>query len=354
MLALAGLSAAGWWALSRQDLVLLTACGFLLSLLCLNLISVLLVSAWLRPKLVQPAPGGGRLELVVGKPGSTGFSIPPSPGFPMVVFGWSVAGQGAELVEEKGRLVERLAFPRRCLQERLVRRVVVRDLLDWCRLEYDIVQGTVVRALPPSSGTSLKFFVGGWVDGQDRPDAQAGAGGDRLEMRRYRHGDPLRYVIWSIYQRTGQLLVRTPERAVSLKQRMALYFCVGPHDGAAASLVRGVLESSRMGQDWRFGVGKEETEDLTDALNLLASSGNAPTGDGLERFLQALERDRYGRCLIVASEGLPEVARFSRLRLSLELWIVFDQGQAPRVDSFNEFDLRLVERSGSMFRSLNR
>ena len=77
--------------------------------------------------------------------------------------------------------------------------------------------------------------------------------GDRLELRRYTAGDPVRFMHWKVLSRTRKLMVRTPERALSVARRMAAFLIAGERDDASAAAARLALERRLLGSDWLFG-----------------------------------------------------------------------------------------------------
>src|SRR5207302_1043248 len=77
--------------------------------------------------------------------------------------------------------------------------------------------------------------------------------GELIEMRSYAPGDPMRMILWKVYARTGQLLVREPERAVARCQKSLVYFVAGSGDSASAGVARTALETGLFGPDFVFG-----------------------------------------------------------------------------------------------------
>jgi len=132
------------------------------------------------------------------------------------------------------------------------------------------------------------------ASGEDHPDPTGAAEGDRADLRNYVSGDPIRYILWRVFAKSRQLVVRTPERALATARKAYAYLVAAPGDEPAAGAARVAIESGLLGSDWIFGAdGVEEHADTrTRALEVLAQSARASeaqSGAGLARFMQ-----RYG------------------------------------------------------------
>ena len=76
-------------------------------------------------------------------------------------------------------------------------------------------------ALPRLAGLSRMPALSSLASGDAAPHPMGLEDGDRLELRRYMPGDPARFIHWKVLSRTRRLMVRTPERALSLARRTA-------------------------------------------------------------------------------------------------------------------------------------
>jgi uncharacterized protein (DUF58 family) len=146
------------------------------------------------------------------------------------------------------------------------------------------------------------------------------AEGELIEMRRYAHGDPLRYVLWKAFARTRKLLVRTAERAITPLPSALAYFVPGPEDEPAASAARYFVEEGLLGDQFLFGAegSTEPATDPAEALQQIVRSVRHRDrgGEGLERFLASFEEGRRRSCLLfvppVAGPWLDRVVRAAR------------------------------------------
>jgi hypothetical protein len=118
--------------------------------------------------------------------------------------------------------------------------------------------------------------------------------GDRLELRRYGTSDPARYIHWKVLARTRKLMVRTPERALSIARRTAAFLIAGDGDDPSAAAARLALEQRLLGSDWVFGTdlqlgGVDRADAALDALMRSPEIGDR-AGEGLSAFVQTVER----------------------------------------------------------------
>jgi hypothetical protein len=116
--------------------------------------------------------------------------------------------------------------------------------------------------------------------------------GDRMEMRQYQPGEPVRHMIWTISVRTGgqRQYVRIPEKSGDRSFR--IHFATGRKDEAtgrkdeaAARLADHFLRDEPMGRQWRFsmtGGGDWSRTDRDVAREAVAASGShsSPHEDG--------------------------------------------------------------------------
>ena len=125
--------------------------------------------------------------------------------------------------------------------------------------------------------------------------------GDLLEMRRYAPGDPLKLVLWKLYARSGQLLVRTPERAISTDCKTVHYLVAAEGDEPAAGICRAAL-LNHQATGVLFGTDGDEppTSDTEDAVAQLARSSAARRegGTGLTRALAAGAKQNGRACVL--------------------------------------------------------
>ena len=311
------LMVAGWLAVlefgrKRQDLVLYVA-GFgavaTIAVTFVLLLFTVALLAWKWTRLDDQPPS--RVE--AGKVLVTDFRLPRIYAWfpPLVLVHWDWVEPAQVLVEprvRRGYVTEEVVFGERGEQEHTLRRIVVEDVLGLCRVAWRFSQRTPRTVLPalgrPLTSPLLEAFAGG-----DNISHPAGPpDGDLVDMRRYAVGDPMKRILWKVYARTRNVMVRLPERAISPTTRTLAYLCAGDGDEAAASVARLAVESDALGPEWRFAADMaegnldEDASDPTRALAMIVRSREARArgGDGLGPFL---ERNAQwgGRCVVFAS-----------------------------------------------------
>lgn len=292
----------------RQDYVLYVAgLGLLAVVLVAGLLVVaaaLVVGIPIRPRTLAHARfEAGRIE-------RTGFTLPSLSLMPLVSLDWDWLEPLAVRLEkriEKGRLVEEVIFGERGEHEQTVRRVVIEDVLGIARVAFQSSEYTP-RTIRPALGRPLASpLLEAFAAGDAISHPAGPPDGDPIDMRRYVAGDPMKRVLWKVYARSRNLMVRLPERAISPTHRTLAYLVAGEGDEAAAAVARIAVESDALGPEWRFGAdlppGKAipDATDAATALSLIVASRGAreQAGAGLGPFL---ERNELwgGRCVVFA------------------------------------------------------
>jgi Protein of unknown function DUF58 len=201
---------------------------------------------------------------------------------------------------------EWLTSQKRCLLEenfRLRRRIIVKDVLGFSALDWEQEEPVSLVVMPKPLPMQAQSVLRARFTGDDIPDPRGEPKGDRVDMRRYSPGDPPRLLLWKIYARTGKLMVRVPEAAITSAPRTCAYLVGGPDDEMLASVARTIVEANLLGQGWWFGAdGSERSVDKQEqALQLIARSGNpgTETGKGLSAFLSKAAGEGFGSCLVL-------------------------------------------------------
>ena len=295
-------------AFKRSDMVLLVAT---LAILIVALVIVLSVveAAWATSRRWKEQPPGATLQLVAGARGWTSWTFRP-PWRPFIEVSWSWL-EPADVVTETQKgpegLVEMVIPARRCLADRVVRKIEVRDVLGVSAVRWKSVQVAQVQVLPAEQTLNESTLVQSLYGGDELSDPYGDPQGDRVDMRRYAAGDPPRLILWKVYARSRKLMVRVPERALVPMPRTCAYLVAGPGDELCASLMRSVLEGDLLGQGWRFGAdgSRDFATSEGEAMLLLARSGNPESQDEcrLAAFLEQARRDGYQSCLVVVPPG---------------------------------------------------
>lgn len=350
-----------WQSLRLQDhLLFWTSLTFLCALGWLSL--TVYLSGLILKTVVRRAAHPNRIDVASEDEHLTGWTFELPPWVFLSGFSCELNGRPSVFVRRGGRFSERVVFERRRLHKAVRRRFTVRDRFGWASYRFWDIRPVPLRVLPEVRSAHAGAPPIGVVTGADLPSPYSAETGERLDMRRYRRGDPLRLVLWTIYQRSGHVMVRAPEKAVSQHQRTGLYLLTSASDAPAAKLARVLIERDALGVGWRFGADGNSpwAEQRETALNLLAESGRLAPETRLNQYLFELARDRFGKCLILVTAD--PATRNQKLSLfahggglphiGIEIWVVYDQPNVPSRKSFPTVagaEIRLVERRNSEF-----
>lgn len=307
-LLLAGLSLLAFFSQARShlDLVLLVASLLGMGLCAMSWLAVSCLAVVTRRRWARPAPQGEPARLEAGLPHVTSFLGPTSGWLPLLRIRWEWVwppGVTVTLLPEGSSQREQVVFAGRMLVDRVARNIVVEDVLGLAAIRWTRVEPAALRVLPRTSRSPLAFAQGpvagdgvAWPGG--RPE------GDRVELRGYAPGDPLRLLLWKVFARTRQLVVRAPEQAVLPAQRTMAYLVAGDGDEAAAAAARMALEAGLLGSDWSFAADgtDQPTSELEEALLAVARSATARHrhGEALGRYLSTAPARGAARLVVFA------------------------------------------------------
>jgi hypothetical protein len=318
-----------YYGMARIDLVLLVIGGVGLVLAALTLVTTVpaAIIAWRR---LRRLPEEEPLRLECGFHARTGLKVKRLWWMPFAKVSWTWKSPGAKvrLVREKWLMVEEIVPDRRGLSDEIVRRVEVGDSFGLTRISFSVRQKRTVRFAPSVGALRTMHVVRSIAGGEDISHPEGPATGERVDMRHYTPGDPIRFVLWKVFARSRQLLVRTPERAISPVRQTVAYLVAGDGDEPAAGAARMAVDSGALGSEWVFGAdGNDVTaKSATQALELLARSAHtAPSarGAGLKDFLTKATPASVGRAVVfvpaTAGPWLDQVCAAVRARSGTNL-----------------------------------
>lgn len=303
-----------YFGLMQQDLILLMTSLVVAVVAVLDILLVcltaLLTHWWWRE--TDSSLPGEISPLLVNTPGRLRLLRRP-PWLPLVEVNWRwLAPKGVEVNwgSDAEGAYEEFIFRQRCLVNGIEREFEISDVLGFASIRLRRKQSLQLQVLPAPLPLDRRTFVTAFHGGDDISDPRGEAIGDRVDMRQYAAGDPPKLLLWKLYARTGRLMVRQSERAISPTPRTCAYLVAGKLDETSAGLMRTILESGLLGTGWRFGADGNEghCSKADEALLFLARSGNLTQEDrvelGLRAFLQQAARDGFNGCL-VALPSLP-------------------------------------------------
>ncbi len=302
-----GVAAAGAYAfvtygIRKVDLVLFALAGVAVVVAALAFLVTTLTAIVLAIRLRGVHEQTG-LRLECGIPTRTEFSLSSLWFLPLVSVKWTWIEPHAivDAPARAGRRHETATPQRRGSYSRVRRRIDVSDAFRLTKITLLHEESRAVNCLPSVGALAKMNVVRSLSNGDDYPNPTSAAEGDRSDLRRYSPGDPVRFILWRVFAKTRQIVIKVPERAQSVATKAVAYLVAGEGDEAAAGAARLTLESGALGKDWVFGVDGSalDAKTLDGAHGLIAASVNATpeqTGAGLASFMD--RNARAGRVLV--------------------------------------------------------
>jgi hypothetical protein len=270
------------FARAEQDLVWLVLSYAALALCAVSPLSVLLGVLVVKLALRRAPEVGERLRLETRVSAESGFALRRPWYLPLLQLSWrwaDPAGASVELRADAGQLHERVALAERGRFEHVDRHITVSDAFGLSRMVLRQRVARAVDVLPRLGGLRHLPELQSFASGDARPHPLGLAEGDRLELRRYQGGDPARFIHWKVLARTRKLMVRVPERALSIAHRTAAFLIAGAGDDATAACARLGLERRSFGSDWIFGTDLSIAGERTLDAALVSLMQSAQVGD---------------------------------------------------------------------------
>lgn len=294
-----------YFGIQRIDLPLLVvgAVGAAMAVLCLLATSITATALYFseRKRVYSTEP----LALECGSRRRTGFSMPSLWYVPFVRIRWKWSAKEIDVAlrKDRGRLHEDIIPYRRGVADHIERSITIEDVFGLTSVTFRARESRQVRFTPSMGALKSVHVVRSMSGGQDISHPDAPADGERIDMRYYNPGDPIRFVLWKVYAKSRDLVVRTPERAISPVRQTVAYLVTGEGDEAAAGAARVAVDSGVLGTDWVLGTdgSSDYAKSKTLALDILARSANATEADcgaGLNAFLQRATPASVGRAVV--------------------------------------------------------
>ncbi len=273
----------------RGDLLLYVIGGTGLAL-CLVAVLLVAVSAWVvRKRFREEATDPLHLDCDVPADAGSFLRIPR---IPLVEVHWQWRSPQVRLELERygGLVAEKVTPRRRGRHQELVRQVSVGDIFGIAAISFVTRTPRELRFAPSTGALENVPTITGLAGGDELAHPEGDPMGDRMDMRRYGAGDPIKFILWKVFAKSRTVVVRSPERAFSPAQQVVAYLVTAWDDQASAGAVRVAIEQGAMGADWLLGVdGTAETASHGRAgLELVITSASTPAdqqGAGLADFI---------------------------------------------------------------------
>jgi hypothetical protein len=287
----------------HPDLIVQILCvgGLGAALACFLL--VLATAGWL--VLVRMPAAEGALVLEVETPLGTGFRLGRLSRNPLIriTISWEeFTAVRAELRPVRGGTEEQATAAARDYRDSILRCFTVTDVFGLTRLAIRRRSLQVVRCLPEVSAMPDFSLPVQYQPGDQLGHPEGEPVGDFVEMRRYAAGDPLKLILWKAYARSGKVLVRAPERAVTPTKRTLAYLVAGAGDEVSAGIARSVVASHAVGSEVTFSAdgAPHPAANASEAIDQILFSARQVHEDGLglDRFLGQGESAGTAACVL--------------------------------------------------------
>lgn len=240
----------------RMDLVLtLTGLWGLVFVALTGFTSLIALARWRRAVLdALSVAGQGPLTGVEGFRIVTGLYLPLRR-IPLAAppeWRWLQPETEVQWVRDGSNLREEITPRERRIGDEVVRELAIGDLFGIWRLRWRVSQARPLLIAPNPGRLSASDLLTCLSSGDSIPYPLPRAAGDRVDQRPYTLSDPARLILWKVYARSRELLVRTPEPARTPERKPLVYLVTGPADDAAAGAARVLLESHTLGKDVPF------------------------------------------------------------------------------------------------------
>jgi hypothetical protein len=308
--ALGGIAA--WQAFGDVDLVLLGVCAIALCTIVLSVSTLVIgvIRVWVALRKLPRTVSAVNAEC--GYPVRTGFWLPRMWYLPGIRVTWKwlepacevrVVLAGERFLFWHTKLEEEISPNGRGWSEELRRRIEISDAFGLCAFAFEHKEVRPVRMMPSTGGLKQMHVVRTLAGGSDHTHPDGTPDGERMDFRQYAPGDPIRFVLWSVFARTRELMVRNPERAMSPSKKTLAYLVTGDNDEPAAGAARVAVDMGALGKDWAFGADglPEPASTKEAALEALAKSASTPIEDGgrgLAAFIKKAAKDASGRAVV--------------------------------------------------------
>jgi hypothetical protein len=298
-----------YWSFSKigvdeLDYVLVVVGAVSLALVILGVLGTILGAVYVF-FLLRTHKNEKDIRIVEGFSCQTGFSLVIPWWFPLVQCTWRWHNPKMPIeIKDAG---ERVVFPRRGHWLKVEREFWISDLFGICRIRFTHESNIDLLVEANTGKLEAPIFALGMQDGGDIAHPMGKPYGDRVDIRAYAPGDPVRYILWKIYARTGELVVRNPEKALQPAERILAYLISSNRDSASAGAAQATINAQGSRADWKFGADGSGSivEDVQQATDLITRSADAKTNQGelLAEFIHGAHDERFQSLIVF---GPPE------------------------------------------------
>lgn len=165
---------------------------------------------------------------------------------------WAAPAGRVRLLAAGPELVEQVVLPERGRAAEIVRELSAEDVLGLWRFRLRLREPRTVLVEPDPGRVSGTDVAACLASGDLLSHPFGKTVGDPVDARPYTRSDPARLILWKVFARSRELMVRTAEPARAPDRRPVLYLVAGPGDEPAAGTARALWDSGLLGEHARF------------------------------------------------------------------------------------------------------
>lgn len=330
------------YGVPESDLIIQVLCGSVMVLVMLSTLHALLATRVLKKSVVVDTYID-RANLVAQVEVASGMKVKHARLRPFTVLfiervfdhqgviskTHALKGLGRE--RDTHHIIDSLRFPHRGTWSLTELRMSVSDSLGFCKVTWHVAYPQSFDVLPrPSDIRPLPVLAASSQSG-DQLAATRELTGDPYDIKQYAPGDSINRILWKVYARSRDLVVRRPEPAIVPEGEVALYLVASPEEdyvaSAALSYVNQLIQSDitiLFGTDGltRSSASRLFVRSQTEILKEVCSSvwcSTAGKGSDFDAYLQSLTQAGKNVSKVVVfgperAEWLNDVLRASQTR----------------------------------------
>lgn len=201
-------------------------------------------------------------------------------------------------------LHDSITFPHRGLWNLHLLKFQLRDFFGLTKLSWTMPCSAMIEVFPPLAEVQLPDLSSSVSRSGDTISELSTRNGDYFDIKNYDPSDGIKRILWKSYARSGELVVRRPEPALSPEGEVSIFLVAGKMDDSVAaktiSFVRDLFLENTVVNFGTAGLGEvfhdrrqqnhlcNNLDDITHATNAAVWDKGAGTLADFDKYLDAL------------------------------------------------------------------
>lgn len=201
-------------------------------------------------------------------------------------------------------LQDYITFPHRGVWNLQLLRFQLRDYFGLVKLAWTVPCPAMIEVFPPLAEAQLPDLSSSVSRNGDTISELSTRNGDYFDIKNYDPSDGIKRILWKSYARSGELVVRRPEPALSPEGEVSIFLIAGKMDDSIAaktiSFIRDLFLENTVVYFGTSGLGEvfhdrrqhndlcTNLDDITHAINATVWDNGAGTLAGFDKYLDAL------------------------------------------------------------------